>query len=140
MNENVKKLKRICDSIVKDESLWPKNGLTFCNFAVNLICQHMGYTGFADMVANQIYDKCLKVHTETSAAWAEEYANSGEIAVAAQRADPYGHVAVIYPGDGVFSGKWRTQVPLCANVGITCGVVWVNYAFKTPPKYFAIKP
>lgn len=139
MDEKAQKLKRICDAIVKDESLWPKKGATFCNFGLNLICQHMEYTGFSDMVANEIYDKCVKVHAEISASWAEEYAKSGELAIAAQRGDPHGHCAVIYPDDGVFSGKWRMQVPLCANIGITCGVMGANYAFKTPPKYFAIK-
>ena len=138
VDERIQKLKRICDIVVKDGSLWPRDGKTFCNFSVNLICSHMGYTGFKGMVANEIYDFCLKNHQVLASNWVEEYALGGGLAVAAQRGDPHGHVAVVAPHEGVFSGKWRKRVPIIANVGLTCGLMGVNYGFKTEPTYFAI--
>jgi hypothetical protein len=37
------------------------------------------------------------------------------------------------------SGNWKAQVPFCSNVGKTVGIMGVNYAFRTPPDYYAVE-
>ena len=139
MDELVSKLKRICELIVKDPSLMARDGKTFCNFGTNLICSHMGYTGFGDLLANDIYDKAAREWSRTTAQWASEYANSGKLAISAQKGPIHGHVAVLFPGPMQMSPKWKEEVPLIANVGAINGIMGVSAAFRTKPDYFVLK-
>ena len=141
MDELVAKLKRICEMIVKDKSVQPKDGKTHCDWALNLICSHMGCSRFSDpdLLANKIYDILESEWAKVDASWAREFAMSGGLAVAAQKGKPHGHVAVVYPGPMVYSGKWKSWCPTIANVGRTCEITGANNGFVNKPDYFVFK-
>lgn len=141
MDELVKKLKKTCEEIVNDPSLEPVGSTTKCNIAVHRICRIMGFPLFSDRgwLANEIYDYCKKNCTQVERKWASEFANSGGIALAAQYGQHHGHVAILYPGPMVYSGKWKMEVPLVANVGNKNGIMGVNYAFNKEPDYFVLE-
>lgn len=140
MDELVTKLKRICDAVVKAPTLQAKDGFTYCNMAVQLICKHMGYDGFEGLLANQIYEKCDTEFKKVDPKWAAEFAATGGVAIAAVRGSPHGHVAVVYPGPTTYSNKWKQEVPLVANVGKTNGVIGANWSFREKPSYYLIVP
>lgn len=147
-------LLEICKRVVRDPKYQPedvdKDGDldTKCNFAVWDICAEMGYSKFKDLklVANQIFE-----HLITLPEWslvdglrAQIQANQNKLAIAAQRGDPHGHVAVVAPGDMemVKSAKWNKKVPLVANVGPKqrMGIMGSNFAFGSEPNYFILIP
>lgn len=100
----------------------------------------MGYSGFAGLLANEIFEKMVREWKKVPPAWACEFANTGGLAIAAVKGHQHGHVAVVFPGaTTIYSGKWKEEAPLVANVGQTCGIMGANYAFKEKPSYF-IRP
>lgn len=145
------RLEEICRGVVNDPVFIKRDitgdGIpeTFCNQAVNRICiAHKGYYGFSDpkneaITANAI---CRKVATDPqwrkdSAERAQEWANKGELALAAwSNPEGNGHVAVVFPGEMVMSGAWRMKAPMIANVGKTNQIMSANYGFSEPPEYF----
>lgn len=134
-----------------DGSFSPEDGQTDCNRFVNYVCKKMGNSDFEGLVANQIYDRLhernrewLEVTTDNSI----YYANKGYLVVAAWKNPDQtksGHVAIVRPGEGVTSGKWKyakPMVPKVANVGPakSCRLDrGANWAFGEEPKYFVMK-
>jgi len=126
--------------VVSSPRFAPKDGKTFCNLAVDAICSALGYVKFHGLTANEIVDALCSngdwtACDETGAAVS---AKMGRLAVAALKGEPHGHVAVVYPGPTVFSGKWKRYVPKVANVGAKNGVMGANWAFKDPPGYYLL--
>lgn len=115
---------------------------TYCNFSVREVCEKMGYTGFAGMMANQIVQKMQK-----SEKWfavpvdeAQGYANNGNVVIAGIIDSPHGHVAVVRPGKEKYSDKWKKAVPMVMNVGATNFIDHhIGFAFKTEPQVFVWK-
>ena len=118
--------------------------VSFCNYGIHRICRGMKYDAFSGMLANQICDhldaKWIKTSgtNEQKAAAAQIAANIGDLAIAALRGSPHGHVAVIAPGNKVFSGKWDCYLPRCYNVGRKNGVMGINYAFDIFPEFYVL--
>jgi len=132
-------LRTACDEAVQDEKLAPQDGKTFCNLGVQVIAERIGYGEFLGMLANQIVD-----HLERSGDFedvgpllATKKANSGVLVIAALRGKPHGHVAVVYPSGVTYSGKWKKECPVVANVGKRNGIMGANYAFDSEPSYHA---
>lgn len=48
----------------------------------------------------------------------------------------HGHVAAVFPGGMVYSGKWGKECPLVANIGERNGIFGANYCFKEEPRWF----
>lgn len=136
------KLKEACDKAVNDPELLARDGVTFCNIALQGICFEMGYDKLAGLLANQIYAFVKKDKRWDSVnMWeANCHAIVGGIAIAAQQGKPSGHVAVYYPRPTkVVSSKWKTTVPLVANVGKRNAVTGLNMAFAKIPESFILK-
>lgn len=148
MDEQPQRLRRICESVVKDPHLLGVGSITHCNEAVYRICrQFSGYEGFYDkkrqdiITANEMCD-LMSAGGEWSKCdgkWANEYAMSGGLAVAAQKAEGHGHVAVVFPSSMMKSGSWGKDVPMLANVGKTNGVMPASKCFTSEPSYFVLK-
>lgn len=135
------RLKAICDEVVNDPSLVPSDGKTYCNLAVQRVCKAMGYDGFDDLMANQIFDLCSQSGDwqAIDAEFASASANQGVLCLAAQHGDPHGHVAVLYPAGMVWSQKWGKSAPTLANVGGHNAVMGTNWAFADEPTYFIFR-
>lgn len=134
-------LKYICQKVINDPDMLPSAGRTYCNIAVNRICTHLGYGDFSGLLANQIYDKCVSSDEwcRTTGEAANRYSCEGKLCLAVQKGTPHGHCNVIYPSKMVYSGKWKEYVPQAANVGIKNGIMSVNYCFREPPTYVALR-
>ncbi|MHB2025116.1 MAG: hypothetical protein ACYCPQ_00550 [Elusimicrobiota bacterium] len=135
----IERLKAICDEVVRDPALAPRpDGTTYCNLAVQRVSKAMGCEAFAGLMANQIFELCLQSEDweEADAETASAAANQGVLCLAAQRGDPHGHVAALYPAPMVWSQKWGKQAPTLANVGEHNGVMGANWAFAQEPTYF----
>lgn len=118
---------------------------TFCNFAVRRVCEELKYTGFNNMLANDMVRKMENSPEEwrkISGQDAQDYANRGELVLAGQINLPHGHVAVCRPGVAAFSAKWQGKfVPKCMNIGAQVFLgSGVNFAFKDEPSYFWLLP
>lgn len=137
MDELVIKLRKVCEAVVKSDTMLPRDGKTFCNLACQLICLHMGYKKFEGLLANQIYEVCSKEWKKVDPKWAMEYAVGGGLAIAALRGSPHGHVAMLVPETTMmYSGKWKQDCPFVANVGKRNGIMGSNWAFEKIPDYF----
>ena len=135
------KLMDLCDSVLIDPDLIPRDGKTYCNTAAYKICFNYGYDLYDPnrkdlMMANEIEAWVRSNWAKITGLKANRLANEGKIAMAAQKGTPHGHIAIIYPGAMVYSGKWAKEVPVVANVGARNGVMGCNYAFKTEPAYY----
>ena len=147
-------LKFWCKKVADDEALLPKavtlkgqkepQFMTYCNILVQRITRNMGYKIFDDdlMLANDIYDYCMRHWIQCMPDEARDAAMRGELAIAASKGDPHGHCAVCYPDRlMLFSGKWNIEVPYVANAGDTekrCGIIGANWAFKDIPEFFRL--
>ena len=119
----------------------PKGGITWCNKAVDRICAYLGYAEFHGMMANGIIKHC-QVSGDFSPLLitsATALAKAGRIVIAGQEGQVHGHVAIVYPGRDIYSGKWQVYVPQVANVGKSNGIMGVNYAFPAPPEFYILK-
>lgn len=128
-----------------DNPAWiPHDGKTFCNFAVNYICHVMGYDGFGaksgPLLANAMIDLMranLKIWQPIPMAQAQQFANQGSLVIACQSKRPHGHVAVIRPGEQVYSTKWKAAVPKCVNIGAQNSIGrGINWVFPARPEIF----
>ena len=145
------KLTRLCQEAVKNPIWQPiadnpntpiNERTTFCNMGVNYICSGMGYTGFKNMLANEM----VKL-METSNYWervslyvAQDSANEGRLVILGIVDIPHGHVAVVIPGHCVISSKWGDVAPQIANIGTenTCEKT-ANWIFTTKPRAWRLK-
>lgn len=134
----------ICRLAVESGKFNPAPPKSFCNTFTNHVLNSLGYKGFDGLMANQIFAKmCVSPAWERcSTKDAIHYSNSGLVVVASQLGEAHGHVCVCVTGEPVFSWKWGTLVPTCANVGATeksvfCGK-GVNWAFETMPSFFVM--
>lgn len=146
----------ICDNfmLAVNNGIWaPKQnsgGLTtYCNYFVYAVCSKMGYKGFwssdrkGPLMANEMIDLMSKEvdwMKEKDGNMGQYHANIGSLVIAAQKADVHGHVAVVRPGEMIYSGKWGKLVPRIANVGKDVFIdKGVNFAFAEEPAYFVLK-
>lgn len=141
---NLPKLRLALDTIINDPTLQPKGGVTYCNLAVQRVLNIFDYHGIDGMMANAICDYLL-----LSPDWmvidggtVQVAANEGHIGMAAHKYVEHGHVAIIAPGQLVFSGHWGCLCPIVANVGKTVGYMPANLAFpvvESQPGYWLLK-
>lgn len=129
---------------IKDDPATPqKERETYCNFSVQHVCEALGYTGFSNMMANQMIDKMALGDdwSPITAVDACQMVNDGYLVIAGLKDNPHGHVVVCRPGAPAFSSKWNGSfVPKCMNVGadVTIGL-GTNWAFPNEPQYFVRK-
>lgn len=136
---NAFKLIEICEDVVNDPSLAPADGKTYCNIALHRIAVKCGVSYFEGKLANDICDLVAghkDWRKEADLARVQKHANSGGLAIAAQKDTPHGHVAVVAPGMAVPSGKWGKDAPIVANVGKKNGIMGANFAFATIPDFY----
>lgn len=133
---------------------------TKCNFGVQMAAEEIGYAG--KLLKKRANDILAFIEAEAKkhkawAAWNEKKegpeppegewceavgvdaniaANLGVFCIAGSYGKPSGHVATLYPGAMLWSTKWKTEVPVVANIGQRNGVMGANWAFKEPPRYF----
>ena len=127
----------------------PKEGKTFCNFAVDAGASEYGFMGFHDasrkpLMANEI----INVMAAKGSGWvlstaqdAYHAALRGDLAVATYSEAPHGHVAIVAPGGRVWSQKWNNYAPPVFNVGKTVAdkapwTMGANFAFMYQPNYY----
>lgn len=116
--------------------------LTFCNYLVQDTFNYFGYKGFEGLTANKIFDYC-----EVSQDFQElrneecikEIKKHGYLIVAACKGYPHGHVAIVFPGESVYSAKWGIYVPRVASTGSPNRIAGVNWFFKELPAYFRLR-
>ncbi|MBI4395867.1 MAG: hypothetical protein HY548_02145 [Elusimicrobia bacterium] len=117
----------------------PRQGMTFCNQAVQAVSERMGYKKFKSLLANR-----MVALMRSSSEWvripideAQSYANEGHLVVAGQQDQPHGHVVVVRPGVAEISRKWGGPVPKVINVGADNFIgKGLNWAFKEKPEVF----
>ena len=125
------------------------NKLTYCNINAFKVAQGIGLNLFWNeeaqrpMMANEMVEHMdasplrFMKFTEHLDAWKQ--AHDGGLVFAAQKEEGHGHIAPIYPTEGMItSGKWRAQVPECSNVGVRNDIMGVNFAFADPPDYYRV--
>jgi len=130
--------KSVCSTLIDDPELQPANGVTHCNQALTRLAAQFGFGDFDGKLANDCIDLMASDGRwrECTSEEAWMWANQGHLAVACQKEEPHGHVAVICPGEKVFSAKWQADVPQIANVGQKNGIFGENYAFREPPTHY----
>ena len=140
-------LKPLCDLALANPSFAPKNGVTFCNRAVNFIAHGLGCDELDGLMADGIYN-LLKLNA--SGKWAQVdpndatlWALSNGLAIAAMSSDmlgeTHGHVAVVAPLGMQASASFGEDVPVLANVGKTVGYMKSSEAFpvaKGMPEFY----
>jgi len=124
-------------AVTKNPAFQTRNGLTFCNFATQLIAEGLfGIDSLNGLNANQIHAKISKEWRKVNAEDAVNFAKHSFVIASQANPAGHGHVATILPLPLVQSGKWGKSVPVCANVGKTNGIMGVNFAFASEPDYF----
>jgi hypothetical protein len=145
MNQLITIINACCELIdpVIHPELVPMHGETFCNDAVTIIAERCGYRGFNGLEANDIIDLMIRTPEWNPVALglAQDAANSGQLVVAGQTAQPHGHVCVIRPGVAGVAGHWPgASVPKCLNIGeenfIGRGL---DFAFRNIPNIYVWK-
>lgn len=140
-------LKSVLDHALSNPKFMPLNGITHCNEAIQFIAWSKGCSEFTGMVADDIYNTMLK---NVSGKWdkvdpsdATIWALSNGLSIAAlpssKLAELHGHIAAIYPVGQIFSASFKMDVPVCANVGKTVGIMKTSEAFpvsKGMPDFF----
>jgi hypothetical protein len=130
------------------EPWYPANGATFCNMAVNFVCNAFGYLKFnAGSVNTPIMANAMVSFMGTSSDWmsidgavAQAHANVGALVIAGQvNPDGHGHVCVVIPGEMQPSAHYAKDVPVVMNVGkdVFIGKP-VSFSFQTEPTYFVL--
>jgi len=124
------------------------NGTTFCNLAINFICNAIGYTKFnAPDISHPVMANAIISFMKSSGDWmnidgnvAQAHANVGALVVAAQfNLEGHGHVCVVIPGEMQFSGHFAKNVPLVMNIGKDVFIgKHAGWAFQEEPQYFAL--
>lgn len=139
-----------CHKVLADRSLLPIGNVTFCNIGfvrilMELNSQNLHY--FVDdrtkkpFLANSIVEILDKnFETIDINTLLKNIIFSNTIYVAGIKGEKHGHVAVVYPMYSfVYSQKFKTTVPLVANIGKINGIMGLNYAFSEMPKIYVIK-
>lgn len=139
-----------CHKVLSDRTLLPRDNVTYCNIGfvrilMELDSQNLHY--FIDernkkpFLANAIVDILdEKFETIDLKTLLDNILSSNVIYVAGIKGVNHGHVALVYPMHGfVYSSKFKTLVPLVANVGKINGIMGLNYAFSEMPKIYVIK-
>ena len=127
---------------IQGEKYVARGGLTFCNHFVQDTFDYFGYKGFKGLTANQIFEKCLgspefEEQQPEECAWlVHKY---GYLVVAASIGKPHGHVAVVFPGVPVYSGKLACHVPMVASTGEPNRIAGANWFFRGMPRFFKLK-
>lgn len=146
----------ICEAYDRPDFI-PKNGITYCNQAVDMVAGAMGCHDFEMKNANEIVEFMVSDSNwqEIKMNQAQDMANEGSLCVAgidsATLKQEHGHVVVIRPGKQVYSGKWGLT-PRCLNIGeenflarakkgpltaMSCGL---NEAFQPLPQIWVWRP
>lgn len=149
VDDEVRRLKKICDAVLANPDYRPHtmardgNTWTFCNRATHEVAWKFArYWGFEMLLANAMIDKMENDPQWTKVKegiWAAEYARSGGFAVACQRGEKHGHIAVVRPEPNKYSHSWHKPVPILNNVGRKNGIMRASEAFKTEPDYWIFK-
>lgn len=129
-------LRRLCDTIVADPNLAPSADATFCNLAVIHLMEEIGINSLRGMTANRINGWLVNNWTAVSGTRANAMANNGIPCIAASPGKPHGHVAIVYPGAMMWSGKWAKECPVLANVGSKNAIMGANWCFVDEPSYY----
>jgi len=125
-------------TVASNPAFVPRDGLTFCNFAVSLVAEAFGITSLSGKRANDIDAWLQSNATKCTGTEAIELAETGALVIASQSSRTgSGHVAVVLP-EKDYSVKWGKTVPKVANVGKRNGVMGVNWAFATEPEYYVV--
>lgn len=125
---DTEELKAALDALVKDPSLQPANGETFCNIGVYRISQMFRVKDFGidppmanamcQIIAASPNFKMANAQAANSAALA------GGFVIAAHPYTGHGHVATVYPSPEMFfSPSLNKEVPFLANIGQKCGIL-----------------
>lgn len=158
MGDEGETLKSICDKVLRDPELAPlrdkKTGkitATHCNTSSLLVAVTMGCLEFSSAGESLLADAMVAVMRENrSGCWkkvdgstASIHALSGCLAFAAMSSEDlkeaHGHIAPLYPVGMQFSGSFKKDVPMVANVGIVQELETVSRAFpvtRGEPSYF----
>lgn len=149
-SKGVSRLLAVGKEIVLNPKFQPVDGKTFCNcavaYAVSTLCQYnkLFKSVNVPLTANDIFD----VLSNDTANWkkvtasdAWDAALQGKVAIAAQKEDVHGHVALVSPGPRTWSQKWSAYFPYVFNVGKTMNsqppyTIGENYAFLERPTHF----
>ena len=136
------RLKEILDHVRGQGDLVAKNGITYCNIALNRVL------GFCDMdklmaksgepmLANDMCD-----HFRDSSDWqkidgysATSRAMQGILVIACQKGPRHGHVAPVYPSPMEYSASWQKEVPILSNVGKDNVLQRASKCFQTEPTH-----
>jgi hypothetical protein len=140
-------LKDICDQTLALKSLQPKNGVTYCNIAVQTIAAQMGCDEFSGLMADEIYQvmatnvsgKWKGVDASDAAIWALSNGLSIASLPSQRLGESHGHVAVVYPVGQQYSPSFDADVPMLANVGKSVGILKSSEVFpvsKGMPDFF----
>ncbi len=125
-----------------------QSGNTFCNFAVNSICNALGYTKFnASSVNTPVAANSMITFLGNSVDWmnidgnvAQAHANIGAL-VLAVKSNPagHGHVCVVIPGEMQYSNNFSKQAPVVMNVGKDVFIgKHSGFAFHEEPSYYVL--
>lgn len=127
------------------EDFIPKEGKTFCNLAMQYICNCFGYDAFNGKTANEMIDYMNDLTTgwlSVSDLVAQNHANQGVIVIAGRKnPEGHGHVCLVLPGILEKSGSYSRSVPKVVNIGknVFFGKR-ISEAFKVDqqPSYYAL--
>lgn len=140
-------LKEVCDRIIHDPKLAPGVGVTHCNEGARIVAQALRCPEFDDesLLADDMYNlmKSGPRWAKVTGSDATIHALGGGLAFAAlsshRLGEAHGHLACIYPVGMQYSGSFKKDVPMVANVGRQNGEEKVSQAFpvtKGEPDYF----
>jgi predicted transcriptional regulator len=141
-SEQLFRLVDACCEAYDNPAFQPKDGVTYCNQAVQYVAEKMNYTRFNSKLANQIVQLMEEAEEwrEIPIKEAQINANQGRFVVAGLEENPHGHVVVVRPGLMGTSGKWGIQVPKVLNVGKENFIAkGLNWAFREKPKVFVLE-
>ena len=132
------------DSILRDSTLKPHDGITYCNIGVYKAFHAMGFDCFWDVANNRpmtanamiAFMEVCPIFRPLFMDEVIKLAPDGDkLIVLGQPEAEHGHVAVIYPShDTTFSGHWQRNAPEIANIGKENKKMFANFAFQTIPK------
>lgn len=135
-------------AVTPDQPWYPRDGVTFCNLAVNLVCNAFDYTKFnAGSVSTPVVANAMVSFIQKSTDWlmidgnvAQAHANGGALVVAGQiNPAGHGHICVVIPGEMQTSGHLGKDVPVVMNVGKDVFIgKHVGFAFTDEPLYFVL--
>lgn len=143
-------LKALCNSVVSHPAYVKRDitgdgkDETFCNQAVAKIADTLGCRDFAKKpLANEMIGIMEKKWRKVTPLEAAAHAEHGGLAVAAKKAEPHGHVAVIFPDPMQLSPSLNQYVPIAANVGRINKIGRVTEFFPIAdglPEFFTWQP